>query len=53
MVRFADRPDDMSDVFHTLFGIAGLSLIGNSELKQVDPKYCMSKAITSTFNRIK
>jgi prenyltransferase beta subunit len=25
----ADRPDDMADVFHTFFGIAGLSLLGH------------------------
>jgi prenyltransferase beta subunit len=24
----SDRPDDMADVFHTFFGIAGLSLLG-------------------------
>ena len=24
----SDRPDDMADVFHTFFGIAGLSLMG-------------------------
>ncbi|KAK2751894.1 hypothetical protein FQN55_008636 [Onygenales sp. PD_40] len=33
----ADRPGDMVDVFHTLFGIAGLSLLGFPGLKEVDP----------------
>ena len=33
----ADRPGDMVDVFHTNFGIAGLSLLGYSGLKEVDP----------------
>lgn len=33
----ADRPGDMVDVFHTHFGIAGLSLIGFPGLKPVDP----------------
>jgi geranylgeranyl transferase type-2 subunit beta len=33
----ADRPGDMVDVFHTLFGIAGLSLLGYQGLVEVDP----------------
>ena len=33
----ADRPGDMVDVFHTNFGIAGLSLIGYPGLVEVDP----------------
>ncbi|KAF2842968.1 type II protein geranylgeranyltransferase beta subunit [Patellaria atrata CBS 101060] len=42
----ADRPGDMVDVFHTVFGIAGLSLIGYPGLQEVDPVYCMPKSIT-------
>ncbi|KAI5804184.1 type II protein geranylgeranyltransferase beta subunit [Peziza echinospora] len=38
----ADRPEDMADVFHTVFGIAGLSLLGFPGLREVDPKYCMA-----------
>lgn len=37
----ADRPGDVADVFHTLFGISGLSLLGYPGLAQVDPTYCM------------
>ncbi|RPB27381.1 rab geranylgeranyltransferase beta subunit [Terfezia boudieri ATCC MYA-4762] len=37
----ADRPNDMPDVFHTVFGVAGLSLLGYPGLREVDPKYCM------------
>ncbi|KAI9034531.1 terpenoid cyclases/protein prenyltransferase alpha-alpha toroid [Hyaloraphidium curvatum] len=37
----ADRPGDMPDVFHTLFGVAGLSLLGYPGLKAVDPVYCL------------
>ncbi|GJJ14180.1 hypothetical protein Clacol_008441 [Clathrus columnatus] len=37
----ADRPGDMCDVFHTLFGIAGLSLLGYPNLQDIDPVYCM------------
>jgi geranylgeranyl transferase type-2 subunit beta len=33
----ADRPGDMADVFHTVFGIAGLSLVGHPSLQEVDP----------------
>lgn len=32
----ADRPGDMVDVFHTCFGIAGLSLLGHKGLEEVD-----------------
>ncbi|PFH49647.1 hypothetical protein AMATHDRAFT_76096 [Amanita thiersii Skay4041] len=37
----ADRPGDMVDVFHTLFGVAGLSLLGYKGLVDLDPVYCM------------
>ena len=33
----ADRPGDMVDVFHTVFGIAGLSLLKYPGLQPVDP----------------
>lgn len=33
----ADRPGDMVDVFHTVFGVAGLSLVGYLGLAEVDP----------------
>lgn len=42
----ADRPGDMVDVFHTLFGIAGLSLLNYPGLEEVDPVYCMPRAVT-------
>lgn len=37
MGGFADRPGDMVDVFHTVFGIAGLSLLQYPGLAPVDP----------------
>ncbi|THV51596.1 hypothetical protein BGAL_0105g00100 [Botrytis galanthina] len=43
---FADRPGDMVDVFHTCFGVAGLSLLGFPGVEEVDPMYCMPKRIT-------
>jgi geranylgeranyl transferase type-2 subunit beta len=43
------RPGDVADVFHTFFGICGLSLLGYTEdskggyaaLKRVDPVYAL------------
>jgi len=35
----------MTDVFHTLFGVAGLSLLGYSGLEDVDPVYCMPTSL--------
>lgn len=37
----ADRPGDASDIFHTLFGIAGLALTGYPGLAPVDARFCM------------
>ncbi|KAJ2502503.1 Rab geranylgeranyltransferase [Coemansia sp. RSA 1972] len=41
----ADRPGDVADVYHTCFGIAGLSLIQYPGLKEVDPVYCMPRSV--------
>ncbi|KAJ1644568.1 Rab geranylgeranyltransferase [Coemansia asiatica] len=43
----ADRPGDMADVYHTCFGIAGLSLAGYKgfPLVHVDPVYCMPVSV--------
>ncbi|KAJ1994477.1 hypothetical protein H4R33_000262 [Dimargaris cristalligena] len=42
----ADRAGDVPDVFHTLFGIAGLSLLGYEDLEPVDPMYCLPLKLT-------
>ncbi|KAK0659265.1 Geranylgeranyl transferase type-2 subunit beta 1 [Lasiodiplodia hormozganensis] len=42
----ADRPGDMVDVFHTHFGLAGLSLVEFPGLQEIDPVYCMPKSVT-------
>ncbi|GAA5920006.1 hypothetical protein JCM1841_000371 [Sporobolomyces salmonicolor] len=42
----ADRPDDVADVWHTVFGIAGLSLLSYPGLEPVDPVYCMPLSVT-------
>jgi geranylgeranyl transferase type-2 subunit beta len=39
----ADRPGDVADVWHTCFGIAGLSLLEYPGLEGVDPVYCMPR----------
>jgi geranylgeranyl transferase type-2 subunit beta len=41
----SDRPGDMVDVWHTCFGLAGLSLLGYPGMEAVDPVYCMPKAV--------
>lgn len=43
----SDRPGNVVDVFHTHFGLAGLSLVGWEGLAAVDPVYCMPKSVTS------
>ncbi|KAM3514436.1 hypothetical protein MY11210_001880 [Beauveria gryllotalpidicola] len=43
---FSDARGNMVDVFHTCFGLAGLSLLGYPDLEPVDPRYCMPKKIT-------
>lgn len=35
----------MVDVFHTVFGVAGLSLLGYPGLKPVNPAYCMPEYV--------
>lgn len=33
------------DPFHTLFGLAGLSLLGNKQIKPVNPVFCMPEQV--------
>ncbi|XP_042890390.1 geranylgeranyl transferase type-2 subunit beta-like [Penaeus japonicus] len=42
---FTDRPGDMVDLYHTLFGLAGLSLLGESSLKPINPVFCMPQYV--------
>lgn len=42
---FSDRPGDMPDPYHTLFGLAALSLLGHNSIKPVNPTYCMPQYI--------
>lgn len=45
---FADRPGNVVDPFHTLFGIASLSLLGDTTIKKVNPVLCMPQATLDT-----
>ncbi|XP_059545146.1 geranylgeranyl transferase type-2 subunit beta isoform X2 [Myotis daubentonii] len=47
---FADRPGDMANPFHTLFGIAGLSLLGEEQIKPVNPVFCMPEEVLRRMN---
>ncbi|XP_010168557.1 geranylgeranyl transferase type-2 subunit beta [Antrostomus carolinensis] len=47
---FSDRPGDMVDPFHTLFGIAGLSLLGEEQIKAVNPVFCMPEDVLRRIN---
>ena len=46
----ADRPGDMPDPFHTVFGLSGLSLLGFEGLEAVDPVFCMTKKRLGKFS---
>jgi len=37
----ADRPGDVPDVFHTFFGLAGLSLLREEDLASIHPVYAL------------
>lgn len=41
----ADRPGNVSDVYHTFFGCAGLSLLGYEGLEPIDPVYAMPQRV--------
>ncbi|CAH8303542.1 unnamed protein product [Eruca vesicaria subsp. sativa] len=45
----SDRPDDAVDIFHTYFGVAGLSLLEYSGVKEIDPAYALP---VDVINRI-
>ncbi|KAI5949807.1 BET2 [Candida theae] len=51
----SDRPDNQTDIYHTCFGITGLSLIDHSkfDLDEIDPVYCMPKSVTKGFRKWK
>ena len=44
-----DRPGNCHDVFHTFFGLCGLSLLGYGELNLIDPTYAIPKENMKSF----
>jgi geranylgeranyl transferase type-2 subunit beta len=51
----SDRPDNQTDIYHTCFGTAGLSLIDHKKYGfiEVDPIYCMPLKVTQKFKKWK
>ena len=41
----ADRPGDVCDPFHTLFGVCGMALLGDGNLREVNPVLCMPQRV--------
>ena len=41
----SDRPGDIADPYHTLFGLAALSLLEYPGMKPVNPTYCMPQCV--------
>jgi len=42
---FSDRPGNVVDPFHTLFGVCGLSLLGDKQVKPVSPVFCVPEHV--------
>lgn len=42
----SDRPGNMTDIFHTFFGISGLSLMGYPGLEEIDPVFALPRELT-------
>lgn len=47
---FADRTGNLPDIFHTLFGIGALSLLGYADLKPINPALCLPQHIVDRLN---
>lgn len=43
---FADRKEDATDVYHTCFSLAGLSLLQFPNIEPVDPRFCLPLEVT-------
>jgi geranylgeranyl transferase type-2 subunit beta len=46
----SDRPGNIADVFHTFFGIAGLSLLGFPGFKEIDPAFALPVEVLQRLN---
>lgn len=47
---FSDRTGNLPDIFHTLFGLGALSLLGNEQLRAINPSYCMPQYVIDRLN---
>ncbi|KAK9478420.1 terpenoid cyclases/protein prenyltransferase alpha-alpha toroid [Lipomyces japonicus] len=47
----ADRKGDMVDVFHTFFGLAGLSLMGYENLEPINPVYALPERLATKIKK--
>ena len=43
----SERPDHMTDAYHTYFGLAGLSLLGCPGFERIDPVYALPERMLS------
>jgi geranylgeranyl transferase type-2 subunit beta len=59
----SDRPCNMADIFHTFFGISGLSLLGYfdgrsdpvidySTFRAIDPTYALPKDVVEKYSLV-
>lgn len=49
----SDRPEDQVDVYHTFFGIAGLSLMGRPGLQPIDPTFALPVEVVDRLRQRK
>ncbi len=47
----SDRLEDQVDVYHTFFGIAGLSLMGRPGLQPIDPTFALPVEVVERLRR--
>ena len=47
---FSDRTGNLPDIFHTLFGLGALSLLGHSNLEKINPTFCMPQYVIERLN---
>ena len=40
----------MPDIFHTLFGLGALSLLGDKNIKPINPTFCMPQYVIDRYN---
>jgi geranylgeranyl transferase type-2 subunit beta len=51
MGGIADRPGDVADVYHTHFGLAGLSLMECPGLQGINEVYCLPTETTKRLGQ--